>query len=189
MRDDLRASGRTRRMAKAAIEWARTHTRANEFGRAPAVVIVTDQRFKRSYFIPMLRDLGLTVEEQSELGNGFVIFTAQEAQELGYWEDGRVKGIPLKAEYFVDHAVYENTYRELDHKRQLYSRPLSWAINECTGYTENGTNSTMKIFEDDATRTWHVEVGGRRAWGRSIPEAIWNFAHEYGEFSQDDKKA
>jgi hypothetical protein len=47
-------------------------------------------------------------------------------------------------------------------------------IIELCGHVENGTNQTVKIFQDDATRTWHIAVGHgpdkNSWWGNSLPQ-------------------
>lgn len=45
-------------------------------------------------------------------------------------------------------------------------------LRNCLGYIENGTNDTVTIFQDDATRTFHVRVGNRSYWGNSLIDAL-----------------
>lgn len=35
------------------------------------------------------------------------------------------------------------------------------ALRRMCGYVENGSETTVKIFQDDATREWFVKVGNR----------------------------
>lgn len=54
-------------------------------------------------------------------------------------------------------------------------------LRDTLGYIENGGGNTIKIFQDDATRTWHVEVKTPNQtvyyyWGDSLMSTI-NKAH------------
>lgn len=45
-------------------------------------------------------------------------------------------------------------------------------LRAAAGYVENGTDTTVKLFQDDATRNWHVKVGNREYWGESFEQAV-----------------
>jgi hypothetical protein len=45
-------------------------------------------------------------------------------------------------------------------------------IRVLCGYVENGTDSVVKIFQDDATKCWRVRVGNREYHGASFESAI-----------------
>ena len=45
-------------------------------------------------------------------------------------------------------------------------------LRELCGYVENGTDTVVKIYQDDATRTFTVLVGKQRFWGYSPEEAV-----------------
>jgi len=53
--------------------------------------------------------------------------------------------------------------------RQAY---LYQALRDMAGYVENGGSTTVKIFQDDATRSWHVYVGKNSYFGDSLDQAI-----------------
>lgn len=47
-------------------------------------------------------------------------------------------------------------------------------LRHLCGYVENGTDCTVKIYQDDATKTWHVVVGKSTNWfdGDSMSQAL-----------------
>lgn len=49
-------------------------------------------------------------------------------------------------------------------------------LKELLGHWENGSDQTVRIFQDDATRTFHVEVGAsknrRNYHGDTLREAM-----------------
>lgn len=45
-------------------------------------------------------------------------------------------------------------------------------LRELCGYVENGSDTVVTIFQDDATRDWVCKVGNKRYWGRSMEAAI-----------------
>lgn len=45
-------------------------------------------------------------------------------------------------------------------------------LRKLCGYVENGSNTSVTIFRDDATRDWVVYVGNRWYWGRDFKETI-----------------
>ena len=53
------------------------------------------------------------------------------------------------------------------------------AIRRMCGYVENGSDATVKIFQDDATRSWIVRVGNRWWHGPSMNDAIDAAAADY----------
>jgi len=45
-------------------------------------------------------------------------------------------------------------------------------LRELLGYVENGTDTTVTLFQDDATRNFMVKVGSRSFYGSSLQAAI-----------------
>jgi hypothetical protein len=45
-------------------------------------------------------------------------------------------------------------------------------LRDLCGYVENGGSTTVRIFQDDATKSWHVYVGDKGYYGVSLNEAI-----------------
>lgn len=45
-------------------------------------------------------------------------------------------------------------------------------LRDVCGYIENGGGSTIKIFQDDATRTWHLYVGDKSYWDETFQGVI-----------------
>lgn len=45
-------------------------------------------------------------------------------------------------------------------------------LRELLGYVQNGSDTTVKIFQDDATYTFHVKVGSRLYWGDTFEQAL-----------------
>lgn len=45
-------------------------------------------------------------------------------------------------------------------------------LRELMGYVENGSETDVKLYQDDATRTYHVKVGKEDHWGDTLLEAI-----------------
>lgn len=66
--------------------------------------------------------------------------------------------------------------------RQAY---LFQALRDMAGYVENGGSGSVKIYQDDATRSWHVVIGNgskeKRYWGDSLDRAIENAHFENNE--------
>ena len=48
---------------------------------------------------------------------------------------------------------------------------LDWVANEA-GSFHDGSDTTVKISPDDATRSWHIEIGKTRGYSSSIRSAI-----------------
>ena len=49
------------------------------------------------------------------------------------------------------------------------------------GYVQNGTETTVKLFQDDATMDYHVVVGDKDSeWGRTLAEALSKANALYG---------
>lgn len=54
-------------------------------------------------------------------------------------------------------------------------------IRKLMGYVENGTETTVKLFQDDATKDFFVQVGskvGSYAYGKTFSEVIDNIKVE-----------
>lgn len=45
-------------------------------------------------------------------------------------------------------------------------------LRELAGYIENGTDTTVTFFQDDATRSWVVKVGNKSFRDYSLREAL-----------------
>lgn len=45
-------------------------------------------------------------------------------------------------------------------------------LRDILGYVENGTDVSVRIYQDDATRTWHVHVGQKGYYADSLQAAI-----------------
>ena len=49
------------------------------------------------------------------------------------------------------------------------------------GYVQNGTDTIVKLFQDDATMDYHVTVGENESeWGRTLAEALAKANAQYG---------
>lgn len=46
------------------------------------------------------------------------------------------------------------------------------ALRRLCGYVENGSDTTVKIYQDDATRSWCVDVGRRWYHGPTMLDAL-----------------
>lgn len=57
-------------------------------------------------------------------------------------------------------------------------------LRAIVGYVQNASDVTVTIFQDDATRTYHISVGKRRYWGDSFEEAIDN---AYADAPEENK--
>lgn len=55
---------------------------------------------------------------------------------------------------------------------RLFDELFADRVHELIGYVENGTDTTLKVFQDDATRTFHVHVGKREYWDASLGLAL-----------------
>lgn len=45
-------------------------------------------------------------------------------------------------------------------------------MRQLAGYVENGTDVSVRFYQDDATRTWHVHVGQRGYYADSLEQAV-----------------
>ena len=50
--------------------------------------------------------------------------------------------------------------------------PSAKDIERLCGYVEDGSHSTVKIFQDDATRSWCVQVERASYYGNTMREAL-----------------
>lgn len=55
-------------------------------------------------------------------------------------------------------------------------------INRLCGFVQNGSNEVLKIYQDEATRTWHVSRGNRAYWGDSLRQALDNALMDVEDF-------
>lgn len=55
---------------------------------------------------------------------------------------------------------------------RLFDKLFTDRIHELVGYVENGTDTILKVYQDDATRTFHVHVGKREYWDSSLVLAL-----------------
>lgn len=46
------------------------------------------------------------------------------------------------------------------------------ALRKALGYIQDGSSVTVKIFQDDATRDFHIEYGKSGVWGKNFNEAF-----------------
>lgn len=68
-----------------------------------------------------------------------------------------------------------------DEKAVLFNK-----IRDLMGYVEDGSDVTLKLYQDDATKTFHVQVGsGHSAWGETFSEAINNAYEGFGNESPE----
>jgi hypothetical protein len=70
------------------------------------------------------------------------------------------------------------TMPEQTRKAQLYT----WLTSELAGSTRDGSETTIRLYQDDATHTKHVQVGKKDYWGNTWGQAIQK-AHD--DFNQD----
>lgn len=48
-------------------------------------------------------------------------------------------------------------------------------LREICGYVENGTDTTVRLYQDDATRSWHINIGIYKSYtGSTIKDVINN---------------
>jgi len=46
-------------------------------------------------------------------------------------------------------------------------------LRSLMGYVQNGSETTLSLFQDDATKSFHIKVGNTRSyWGESFKEAL-----------------
>lgn len=45
-------------------------------------------------------------------------------------------------------------------------------MRQLAGYVENGTDCSVRFYQDDATHTWHVHVGQRGYYADSLEKAV-----------------
>jgi len=55
-----------------------------------------------------------------------------------------------------------------------YLDPSFRDLRELCGHVEDGSHSAVKIFQDDATKSWVVNVERSQYYGNSLAEAIRN---------------
>lgn len=60
----------------------------------------------------------------------------------------------------------------LQEKAELFDK-----LKSMMGYVQNGSDTSVCIYQDDATYTYHCKVGKNSYWGNSLKEAI-NKAYE-----------
>lgn len=46
------------------------------------------------------------------------------------------------------------------------------SLRELMGYVQNGSDTTVSLFQDDATRDYILRVGKKRYWGHSLENVI-----------------
>lgn len=83
-------------------------------------------------------------------------------------------GKALKAE--SDKAVANHRLTQLEEKATLFD-----TLRALMGYVQNGTGQTVRIFQDDATNTYHVSAGDKTYWGESLKIAIGKAAADHKE--------
>lgn len=74
------------------------------------------------------------------------------------------------------HAIEEVTAGKEQFRKRLQ------AMRELCGYVENGTDDSIIIGQDDATKTWHVYYASKPfktiAWGNTFDEMLDNVTEE-----------
>lgn len=53
-------------------------------------------------------------------------------------------------------------------------------LRDLCGYVENGTSTTLKISQDDATNDWVVTVGKDSVFGRSFKDVVLSAIEKFG---------
>ena len=51
-------------------------------------------------------------------------------------------------------------------------------LKQLMGYVQNGSDTEIRMFQDDATLSYWVQVGNRSNFGRSLEEALDKFEVE-----------
>ena len=54
-----------------------------------------------------------------------------------------------------------------DRKIQAYND-----LRKCCGHWQNGTETAIRILQDDATHSFIIYVGNRRYWGEDLMETL-----------------
>jgi len=68
-------------------------------------------------------------------------------------------------------AFEEQMYPKV--KEALEVLPLFKGLQRLMGYVQNGSETTVTLFQDDATYSYHVKIGQRSSyWGGSLREAL-----------------
>lgn len=52
-------------------------------------------------------------------------------------------------------------------------------LKTCLRHVQNGTDATVKISKDDATRSYILHVGNRRYWAYSLHEVLARAASDF----------
>jgi hypothetical protein len=77
----------------------------------------------------------------------------------------------------VDHIA-----ERIQEEKRLYRCARNWdlLIRFC-GYVENGSDTTVSLGQDDATRTWVLRVGKHLFYGSSPTSVLEAAVNELGE--------
>ena len=77
-------------------------------------------------------------------------------------------------QHFVDREIDtwpDSTLAELA-KELLSTRKTLESLRELMGYVQNGSEETVYLFQDDATKDFMLRVGKKTYWGRSLENVI-----------------
>jgi uncharacterized protein (DUF2164 family) len=75
----------------------------------------------------------------------------------------------------------DNQYQESENEKQELKRLISELaknddrlkkLRRLMGYLQGATEATVKLYQDDATGDFIVNVGGKTYWGKSLNEAL-----------------
>ena len=72
---------------------------------------------------------------------------------------------------------YDSAYTTLGDIKELAKEPLSTrktleSLRELMGYVQNGSDTTVSLFQDDATMDYMLRVGKKTYWGFSLENVI-----------------
>ena len=59
---------------------------------------------------------------------------------------------------------------------EVYKNSNCWLkLKQLAGYVQDGSDETVKLFQDDATKSYFVKVGDESHYGSSFEEALSKF--------------
>ncbi len=76
--------------------------------------------------------------------------------------------------------------KDQDHRQNDDAETLINGLREMCGYVENGTETTVRIGQDDATKEWIVWVGKRWFHGSSMRGALRSAIDELAIIEGDE---
>ncbi len=66
----------------------------------------------------------------------------------------------------------------ISHKEAIRNTVAINNLRICLGFVDNASDSTVKISQDDTTRSFIIYVGNRRYWGDNLFDALQNAAND-----------